>query len=141
MPIPVSCPGCKATFKAPDAMAGRQASCPKCQTKLQIPAVAVAATLPTAKALPVATAAKPPLPTARPANPTSPAALPGATIAAQETDPSPPEQQSIFKKRWTIDKILINIIALIIFAWFMKGVITEVLFKGLAENQQVKPQR
>jgi predicted Zn finger-like uncharacterized protein len=37
MPIPVSCPHCKASFKAADSAAGRRAKCPKCAGVIQIP--------------------------------------------------------------------------------------------------------
>jgi len=148
MPIPIVCPGCSTRFKAPDQLAGRAASCPKCQAKLQIPALAVATSLPQATALPVATAiptAKPPLHISRPVNapPPSSSAVPvtAAQPNAPPADQAAAQKESIFKKRWTIDKILINVIAVIVFIWFMKGIVTEVLFKGLAENQQVQPKK
>ena len=143
MPIPVSCPGCKANFKAPDQMAGRQASCPKCQTKLQIPALATATALPMAKAIPSPPANKPPLPPAQQVNvvPTITPAIP-TNAAVQNAPPAeqPPAKESIWKKKWTADKIIINIIAIIIFIWVMKGA-AEVLFTGLERNQQVQPRR
>lgn len=37
MPIPVLCPGCNARLNAPDAAAGRNVKCPKCQTLMTIP--------------------------------------------------------------------------------------------------------
>jgi hypothetical protein len=36
MPIQVTCPGCSAQLRAPDAMAGRTAKCRKCGAKIQI---------------------------------------------------------------------------------------------------------
>lgn len=136
MPISVSCPGCKANFKAPDQMAGRAASCPKCQTKLQIPALATATALPMATAIPSAPAKKPPLPQAQPLNtaPVTPAAVTPPNVPAE----TPPAKESIWKKKWTADKIILNVIAIIIFVWVMKGA-AEVLMKGLADNQQVQP--
>ncbi len=38
MPIPVLCPGCNARLNAPDAAAGRNVKCPKCQALMTIPA-------------------------------------------------------------------------------------------------------
>jgi len=52
-----------------------------------------------------------------------------------------PPQESILKKRWSIDKILINVIAVIIFLWFMGQVVAPVLFRGLEENKNVQPRR
>ncbi len=37
MPIEVACPGCKATLKAPDAMAGKKARCKGCNTSFALP--------------------------------------------------------------------------------------------------------
>jgi hypothetical protein len=38
MPIPVLCPGCSVRLNAPDAAAGKNVKCPKCQTLMTIPA-------------------------------------------------------------------------------------------------------
>ncbi|VTR94805.1 Uncharacterized protein OS=Fimbriimonas ginsengisoli Gsoil 348 GN=OP10G_1685 PE=4 SV=1 [Gemmata massiliana] len=38
MPIPISCPGCEARIKAPDAAAGKVVRCPKCQGRIAVPA-------------------------------------------------------------------------------------------------------
>ena len=38
MPILVPCPGCKVTLRAPDAAAGRELRCPRCQTAVVLPA-------------------------------------------------------------------------------------------------------
>ncbi|MBL9084323.1 MAG: hypothetical protein JNK76_21155 [Planctomycetales bacterium] len=37
MPIPVVCPGCKASFNVSDKFAGKQGPCPKCKTVITIP--------------------------------------------------------------------------------------------------------
>jgi len=37
MPIPVVCPGCKASFNVSDKFAGKQGPCPKCKTSITIP--------------------------------------------------------------------------------------------------------
>lgn len=37
MPIPVVCPGCKASFNVSDKFAGKQGPCPKCKTVISIP--------------------------------------------------------------------------------------------------------
>jgi hypothetical protein len=37
MPIAVSCPSCKASFKVSDQFAGKQGPCPKCKTPIKIP--------------------------------------------------------------------------------------------------------
>ncbi|MBF0197703.1 MAG: hypothetical protein HQL32_08330 [Planctomycetes bacterium] len=37
MPIPVRCPSCQASIKAPDKMAGKKAKCPRCQELIEIP--------------------------------------------------------------------------------------------------------
>src|SRR4051794_17160154 len=42
MSIAVTCPGCGATMKAPDALAGKKSKCPKCASAVSVPAVAVA---------------------------------------------------------------------------------------------------
>ncbi len=42
MPIPVICPGCKASFRVSDQFAGKQGPCPKCKAVIKIPAAAVA---------------------------------------------------------------------------------------------------
>ncbi len=38
MPIQVTCPSCKAMFKASDSAAGKKAKCPKCGGAIEIPA-------------------------------------------------------------------------------------------------------
>ncbi|MBX7167028.1 MAG: hypothetical protein K1X74_11925 [Pirellulales bacterium] len=38
MPIPVVCPGCKASFRVSDKFAGKQGPCPRCKTTINIPA-------------------------------------------------------------------------------------------------------
>jgi DNA-directed RNA polymerase subunit RPC12/RpoP len=43
MPIPVTCDGCGARFKAPDAAAGKKGKCPKCGGRIIVPAPAPAA--------------------------------------------------------------------------------------------------
>jgi uncharacterized membrane protein YjgN (DUF898 family) len=48
MPISVTCVSCGTTLKAPDTFAGRQASCPKCKTKINVPAVVSASPMPVA---------------------------------------------------------------------------------------------
>ena len=42
MPIPVICPGCKASFRVSDQFAGKQGPCPKCKAIIKIPAIAAA---------------------------------------------------------------------------------------------------
>ncbi len=37
MPIPVTCPKCKTTFKVSDKFAGKQGPCPKCKTLITVP--------------------------------------------------------------------------------------------------------
>ncbi|MGC3970655.1 MAG: hypothetical protein QM775_25950 [Pirellulales bacterium] len=37
MPIPVVCPGCKASFNVSEKFAGKQGPCPKCKTVIAIP--------------------------------------------------------------------------------------------------------
>src|SRR5262245_66675128 len=37
MPIPVTCPSCQTTLKAPDHAAGRQVKCPRCGTAFPVP--------------------------------------------------------------------------------------------------------
>jgi predicted RNA-binding Zn-ribbon protein involved in translation (DUF1610 family) len=37
VPIKVSCPSCKAAFKAPDNAAGKKAKCPQCNGPIEIP--------------------------------------------------------------------------------------------------------
>jgi hypothetical protein len=37
MPIAVTCPGCSARMKAPDAAAGKKVKCPKCQGAITVP--------------------------------------------------------------------------------------------------------
>ena len=37
MPIPVICPGCKASFRVSDKFAGKTGPCPKCKTTIKIP--------------------------------------------------------------------------------------------------------
>ncbi|MEJ7595682.1 MAG: hypothetical protein WKF77_29580, partial [Planctomycetaceae bacterium] len=39
MAIEFNCPYCTATIRVPDAYAGKQGRCPKCDTKLLIPSV------------------------------------------------------------------------------------------------------
>ena len=43
MPIPVTCDGCGARFKAPDAAAGKKGKCPKCGARIVVPAPAAPA--------------------------------------------------------------------------------------------------
>jgi hypothetical protein len=43
MPIPVTCDGCGARFKAPDAAAGKKGKCPKCGQRIVVPAPAAPA--------------------------------------------------------------------------------------------------
>jgi hypothetical protein len=38
MPLSLSCPGCAARLKAPDAAAGRTLRCPRCQAAIPVPA-------------------------------------------------------------------------------------------------------
>lgn len=42
MPIPVVCPGCKASFSVSDKFAGKQGPCPKCKTPITIPKLTAA---------------------------------------------------------------------------------------------------
>ncbi|MGE0606681.1 MAG: hypothetical protein AB7O62_06100 [Pirellulales bacterium] len=42
MPIPVICPGCKASFRVSDQFAGKQGPCPKCKAIIKIPAASAA---------------------------------------------------------------------------------------------------
>ena len=42
MPIPVICPGCKASFRVSDQFAGKTGPCPKCKTPISIPKTAAA---------------------------------------------------------------------------------------------------
>jgi hypothetical protein len=42
MPIPLTCPGCSARMKAPDAAAGKAVRCPRCQARIAVPAAAPA---------------------------------------------------------------------------------------------------
>lgn len=37
MPIPVSCPSCKASFTVSDKFGGKEGPCPKCKAKIKIP--------------------------------------------------------------------------------------------------------
>jgi hypothetical protein len=37
MPVPISCPACRARLKAPDGAAGRTFRCPKCQAPVAVP--------------------------------------------------------------------------------------------------------
>lgn len=39
MPIPVVCPGCKASFRVSDKFAGKQGPCPKCKAIINVPMV------------------------------------------------------------------------------------------------------
>jgi hypothetical protein len=50
MPIPVVCPYCSAKIKAPDSLAGKQATCPKCKSQLSIPPLLPAPNPPTTAA-------------------------------------------------------------------------------------------
>jgi hypothetical protein len=43
MPLSISCPGCAARLKAPDAAAGRTVRCPRCQAAISVPAAGPAA--------------------------------------------------------------------------------------------------
>lgn len=61
MPIPVRCPNCNAKLNAPDAAAGRRVKCPKCETKVPVPAVSEGSGSAPAIASPTP-AAPPPLP-------------------------------------------------------------------------------
>ncbi|MBX9628353.1 MAG: hypothetical protein K2X82_31430, partial [Gemmataceae bacterium] len=59
MPIPTTCPGCRAAFDVPDQLAGKTIRCTSCKTQLTVPAAG--AVRPAAAAKPaVAAAAKPP---------------------------------------------------------------------------------
>jgi hypothetical protein len=67
MPIDVTCPGCQATLRAPDAAAGKKIKCPKCQTVADVPAAAPPAgnqvsAAPPPPPQPLATAAPAPAP-------------------------------------------------------------------------------
>ncbi|MEX2119176.1 MAG: hypothetical protein WD847_06170 [Pirellulales bacterium] len=37
MPIPVTCPGCKAKFTVSEKFAGKEGPCPKCKAKIKVP--------------------------------------------------------------------------------------------------------
>jgi hypothetical protein len=134
MPISVSCPGCHANFKAPDQLAGRGASCPKCQTKLQIPALAAGTVLPIATALPGTAPGKPPLPQARPANatPAAPAVTPPPNVSSEQQL----AKESILKKKWSVDKIIINVVAVIVFIWVIKELVVPLLNRDISHTQR-----
>lgn len=38
MPIPVTCPGCSKNFTAPESAAGKRGECPKCGSRVRVPA-------------------------------------------------------------------------------------------------------
>ena len=90
--ISVACSNCEATLKAPIAMAGKAAKCPKCSGQIQIPAAQPAAR-PTPQAAPAA--GRPPRrptpnPAPAPAAATTTEADPFANLAADDPNaPSP----------------------------------------------------
>jgi predicted Zn finger-like uncharacterized protein len=43
MPIPTTCPGCRAAFEVPDGLAGKTIRCTSCKTQLTVPAAPAAA--------------------------------------------------------------------------------------------------
>src|SRR5271166_1477564 len=70
MPIPVSCPNCGTTLKAPEAAAGRLVRCPKCSTAFDVPSTAAAEVADVAEVVEdigTRPPAPPPLPARRPA--------------------------------------------------------------------------
>src|SRR5438128_1419199 len=67
--IAFSCPGCQATFKLPDEMAGKSARCSKCNQRFTVPAgkpkaapVAAPAPIAAPKAMPLKKVASNPMP-------------------------------------------------------------------------------
>jgi hypothetical protein len=62
MPITVTCTSCNATLRAPDAAAGKQIKCPKCQSVISIPA----STTPDSPVTPAVPPPAPPVPEAGP---------------------------------------------------------------------------
>ena len=77
MPISVICPTCEKPLKAPDRLAGRQAICPQCKARVQIPAAEddAADFLLSENAAPSVSPGPPPLPE-RPQSKTTPTPAP-----------------------------------------------------------------
>src|SRR5262245_14752637 len=63
MPLTFSCPTCQAALRTPDAFAGKQIVCPKCQSMVGVPSVTVPLASPPLADEP----APPPAPVSRPA--------------------------------------------------------------------------
>ena len=76
MPIAVSCPSCKTSFKVSDQFAGKQGPCPKCKTPIKIPKAET----------PAATSAAPPGKTA-PGKSAAPGKPPAKADGKPGTDP------------------------------------------------------
>ena len=81
MAIQFQCPGCQAVIRVPDAAAGKQGSCPRCNEKLLVPNVAGAA--PAAQA----TAKVAPPASSRPAQLELPRLDPGPTAGLPKLEP------------------------------------------------------
>src|SRR5687768_8001911 len=95
MPIPVTCDGCGARFKAPDAAAGKKGKCKKCGATIVVPAPAAVGAEAEDEMYDLAGATPPPMPPpAPPYNPTRPpasAASPtSAALAARGVVPKSP---------------------------------------------------
>jgi hypothetical protein len=59
MAIRVDCPKCKQTLEAPDELGGRTAICPRCRTKMQLPAAPPAIVAPVPGPVPISTPLQP----------------------------------------------------------------------------------
>jgi hypothetical protein len=90
MPIAVSCPTCKASFKVSDQFAGKQGPCPKCKTPIKIPKAETPAASPAAA--PGKAAAAPGKAAAAPGKTAAPSKQPGKTDgkAGATADPNKP---------------------------------------------------
>lgn len=103
--INFSCPGCQATFKLPDEIAGKTARCSKCNQRFTVPggkpkpAPAAPAAMPAAPAA----ASPPPPPNKAALNPT-PQALEAEVLEAEVIDePIPPPRRPAQRARATDD--------------------------------------
>ena len=79
--IAFACPGCQATFKLPDEMAGKSARCSKCNQRFTVPG-----------SKPKAVAVSAPAPKPMPPKKVAPPAMPAVMEAEVIDEPAPPRR-------------------------------------------------
>src|SRR4051812_22725535 len=89
MPIPVKCPGCAATLKAPDTAAGKRVKCPRCGGLISVAAPAPPAPAKEAVKAPARRPAKAPPPEEEPA----PARPERRDRPEADEEPAPPRRR------------------------------------------------